>query len=390
MHEKDLNFAYLVGAFSIGMLVLMINAGLPLLVNQTYSAREPKEIATTTPKEVFTATHIPTPYPVKGIYVSNSIVGVPSFRKSIIDLLRNSELNTVVLDIKDETGRVSFVINNPELQKYLSSDDQILDLPQFIDTLHKNDVYVIGRIVGFQDPYTVNKQPEIAVQKISNGKIWRDAKGNPWVDPGNAEYAHYLILLAQESYTLGFDEIHFDTLEFPSTGNIYDALYPSDIGLTKREVIKKVYADIYTRLKQNGVPVSVRVRAKSVIQYDDQNIGQFFEDTFKFFDVVSPSLFMSEYPSSFRIEGVKDKGSHELVEESLVLAQNRLRIFQDTVASTSISIRPWIQNNDYPSIQTPEIVRKQVDAVYTSDVRSWLMFDAASTYNSALFKADEQ
>jgi len=390
MSEKDLNFAYLVGAFSIGMLVLMINAGLPLLVNQTYRALDPKEIATTTVRTNFTATHVLTPNPVKGIYVSNSIIGVPSLRKPIIHLIRNTEINTVILDIKDETGRVVFAINNPDLQKFNSQDGLIDDLPQFIETLHKNNIYVIGRIVGFQDPFAVNMQPNIAIRRISNGKVWRDAKGNPWIDPGNSEYANYLILLAKESYALGFDEIQFDGLEFPGTGNIYDALYPSDIGLTKREVVKKIYSNIREQLKQNGIPVSVRVHAKSVIQHNDQNIGQLFEDTFNYFNYVSPTLFMSEYPPGFRVEGTRDKEVYELVEESLTISQNRLQIFQNTIASTSISIRPWIQNNDYPSIQTPEMVRKQMDAVYISNVRSWLMFDAGSTYNSAVFKAVEQ
>lgn len=387
MHEKDLNFAYLVGAFSIGMLVLIIQAGIPLLVNQTYYAQEPQEVPTSTPKLTFVATHVSTPNPVKGVYISASVAGIPSLRKSIVEMIRDTELNTVVIDVKDDTGRVSFPIEDAEFKSYDSGDNHIQDLREFIENLHKRNIYVIGRIVGFQDPYSVNSRPETAIKKVSDGKIWRDTKGSPWVDPGNELYTRYLATLAQESYALGFDEIQFDGLEYPSTGNIYDAYYPSDEGLSKREVIKKVYAYISTNVRQLGIPTSVSISARSVVDYDDGRVGQFFEDTFKYFNFVSPTLFSAEYPAEFRLEGVRDKQSNELVEESLILAQNRLKIFQDTIASTTISIRPWLQNNEYPRIESPEVVRKQIDAVYTSDVRSWLMFDAASTYTASVFKS---
>lgn len=331
-------------------------------------------------EEKFVATHIKTPEPVKGIYMTSWVAGTPSLRSNIIRLISETEINSVVIDIKDDTGRVSYEVSDPELQKIGSEEVRIRDLRELIALLHRADVYVIGRIAVFQDPYMVRTRPELSVKRSSDGAVWRDRKGLTWIDPGAKEHWNYISLLAKDSYEQGFDEIQFDYIRFPSDGNMWDIAYPFSEGKIKSEVMKEFFAFLSKELRPLGIPISADLFGMTTTNKDDLNIGQVLEHSFPYFDYVSPMVYPSHYPTGFYGHSNVNAVPYEIVKVSMDKAMERLKVYHDTVASTTVQFRPWLQDNDYPVHYTAEMVRAQIRATNDSGISSWLLWDAANTY----------
>src|SRR3989344_9160178 len=100
------------------------------------------------------------------------------------------------------------------------------DMQEFIKMLHEKDIYVIGRITVFQDPFFAKRRPDLAVKKASDGSTWKDYKGISFTDPGSKEVWEHIVSIAKESYAIGFDELNFDYIRFPSDGPMSDIAFP--------------------------------------------------------------------------------------------------------------------------------------------------------------------
>jgi len=335
----------------------------------------------------FVATHVTTPDQVKGIYMTSWVAGTPSLRKNIVRLVDETEINTLVIDIKDDTGKVSFEIWDPELKKEGSEEIRIRDLRDFIGSLHEKNVYVIGRIASFQDPYMVKKYPARAVKRASDGAVWRDRKGISWIDAGSQEHWKYLALLAKEAHNAGFDEIQFDYIRFPSDGNMKDIAYTYSLGKVKREVIKDFFAYLDSELGDSDLKISADLFGMVTTNTDDLGIGQVLEDAFPYFDYISPMVYPSHYPTGFN--GYKNVNAvpYEVIKFAMDGAVKRLKRYNDTVASTTVELRPWLQDNDYPVPYTAAMVRAQIKATNDSGLDSWLLWDAGNTYTRAALNA---
>jgi hypothetical protein len=222
-----MKIAILVIAVGVGILLwwvgigykhLSIGRGLgtEIYVKDTTSASSSQKIgalASVSSSTVRVVTHIKTPEHVKAIYMSSWVAGTPSIRQKLVKLIEEKELNAIVIDVKDNTG-------------VLSWNGRINDLEYFIDQLHAKNIYVIARIAAFQDPLYVKLYPEQAVKSKKTGENWKDHKGVPWVDTGSKKMWEYLERLSKESYTKGFDEINLDYIRFPTDGLLSDMMFP--------------------------------------------------------------------------------------------------------------------------------------------------------------------
>ncbi len=336
----------------------------------------------------FVATHVETPDQVKALYMTSWVAGTPSLRSNIVRLADETEINSLVIDIKDDTGKVSFEIFDEELKKEGSEEVRVRDLREFIASLHEKDIYIIGRIASFQDPYMVKKYPGRAVKRASDGAVWRDRKGLTWIDAGSEEHWKYLAALAKEAYNAGFDEIQFDYIRFPSDGNMNDIAYTHSLGKIKHEVIRDFFEYLSKELRGTGMKISADLFGMTTTNTDDLNIGQLVEDAFPHFDYISPMVYPSHYPSGFY--GIKNVNSapYEVVKISMDAVMKRLKTYNDTVASTTVEIRPWLQDNDYPVPYTPDMVRAQIQATYDSGADSWMLWDAGNTYTRAALRQE--
>jgi hypothetical protein len=271
-----------------------------------------------------------------------------------------------------------------------------------LEYLNKKNIYVIGRISVFQDPYFIKMKPHLAVKRASDGKNWGDRKGIGWLDAGGRESWDYVVAIARESHRVGFDELNFDYIRFPSDGNMKDIFYPysdarivADPELGKSKVLREFFAYLDSSLEELEIPISADLFGMTTTNKDDLNIGQILENALPYFDYIAPMVYPSHYPSGFN--GYADVNAHpyDIVHFSMTEAVKRVGELQLMLASTTPDapylskikpkqLRPWLQDNDY----TPEMVRAQIKATYDAGLDSWMLWDAANTYTRGALLED--
>jgi hypothetical protein len=339
--------------------------------------------------------HIKTPEPLKGIYMTQCVASMPSFRDKLTKLIGETELNSVVIDIKDYTGTVSFETGNPEIDKLSGTGCKVKDMKDFVQSLHDKNIYVIGRVTVFQDPLYVKAHPELAVKRKSEGGIWKDRKGISFIDVGAKPFWDYIVSIATSSYAIGFDEINFDYIRFPSDGDMAD-IYFSHTGTTiKKEMLRQFFAYIDSKLSGTGIVTSADIFGMTTTNKDDLGIGQVLEYALLNFDYVSPMVYPSHYPPKFNGWPDPNKVPYEIVKFSMSAAVARDKFLYGEISTTTASstpdkklmkrinplqLRPWLQDNDYPVHYTADMVRKQIQATYDSGLTSWMLWDPANTY----------
>ncbi|HRY62165.1 MAG TPA: putative glycoside hydrolase [Candidatus Paceibacterota bacterium] len=322
-------------------------------------------------------THIKTPEAVKAVYISSWVAGTPSFRNKIIKMVDETELNAIVIDVKDSTGWISFPMKGAELEKNGSFEKRIADVEDLIDLLHSKNIYVIARIAAFQDPALVKKRPDLAVLRASTGKPWGDRKGMTWADPGSKEVWDYLIAIGKEAYRVGFDELNFDYIRFPSDGNMNDISYRfNPEKMSKADKIREFFSYLNKNLKPIGAPLSADLFGMTMTNTDDLNIGQVLENALSYFDYVAPMVYPSHYPTGFHNYKNPATVPYEIVKISMDAGVKRA-----VAASTTPSkLRPWLQDFDMGATYTADMVRAQMKATYDSGLTSWMLWDPSNKY----------
>src|SRR3989338_3883433 len=363
-------------------------------------------VATSTPQKKeagFVATHLPTPPSVKAIYMTSCVVGTPSFRESLAKLIGETELNSVVIDIKDFTGNLSFIPDSPELKDAVSKNCLAPDMRKFIKSLHDKEIYVIGRITVFQDSHLVKEKPELAVKRESDGGLWKDYKGLNFTDPGSREVWDYTVSIAKESYAAGFDELNFDYIRFPSDGNMRDISFPFSGKRPKPEVLREFFVYLNKELKPLGAVLSADLFGMTTTNTDDLNIGQVLEHALPYFDYIAPMVYPSHYPANFMGFAKPATKPYEVVKFSMDEAVKRtiatttvVAMFGEQPISTTTKpflyrkkvfdankIRPWLQDFNIGATYTAEMVRAQIHATYDAGLDSWMLWNAANRYTAA-------
>jgi hypothetical protein len=321
--------------------------------------------------------HLATPASVKALYMSGWVAGSENFRNSLVKIVDETELNAVVIDIKDSTGRLSFSIDDPEITKIGSAENRIKNVRALTNLLHSKNIYIIGRISVFQDPYLTKVKPEWAVKKVSDGGVWKDRKGLSFLDPTNKNVHDYVLSIALHSYALGFDEINLDYIRYPSDGNIKDINYNLASGATRSDNIEKFFKYFSTEIKkENNIPLSGDLFGLTTEGKDDMGIGQVWEKALPYFDYLCPMIYPSHYPSGYA--GYKSPAAYpyEVIDRALKSA-----ILKTTTIGQPISkIRPWLQDFDMGATYTKEMVRKQIQATYDNGLDSWMLWDPSNKY----------
>ena len=236
-------------------------------------------------KDTFIPLRVETPEAVRAIYMTQCVAGTPSFRDSLVKLIEETEINSVVIDIKDFSGGLGFIPEDPVLKESLSTECYAPDMKEFVKRLNEKGIYVIGRLTVFQDPFYANKHPHLAVKKESaTSTLWQDYKGLNFIDAGAREYWDYIIAISREAYDSGFDELNYDYIRFPSDGDMKDIYYPfsetrvnrnPDTG--KAEVVEEFFSYLHAHLKDTGVVMSADLFGMTTTNHDDLNIGQQIE-----------------------------------------------------------------------------------------------------------------
>lgn len=263
------------------------------------------------------------PY-IRGIYLTSWTAGDSEKMAHLIELIKKTELNAVVIDIKEVDGGIAFDTDSPLINDLGTENVLIPDIKGLIKKLHQENIYVIARIVVFKDALFSNLKPELAL-KTSSGKPWHDWRGKTWLDPASKEVWDYHIEIAREAIKVGFDEINFDYIRFPSDGDISKIIYPVwDNKTPKPEIIRQFFEYLNKELKPLGVFLSVDLFGLTMVREDDMNIGQILENAIPYFDFVCPMVYPSHYPPDF--EGYKNPADYpyEIIKMNLSRGKERI------------------------------------------------------------------
>lgn len=317
-----------------------------------------------------------TPFTPKGLYLSFYGIGDRKLREDALHLLRETELNTLVIDVKGDRGMIPYRSSIPlaveiGAQKIIT----VKDMRGLISSLKDEGIYTIARIVAFKDNLLANSRPDLAVKDL-NGKVWRDREGLAWTDPFKKEVWQYNIQIAIEAAQQGFDEIQFDYIRFP------DAL-PVQLSMPNTmENRVKAISGFLMEAKKRLLPYNVFLSA-DIFGYvcwnlNDTFIGQALENLAPHVDYLSPML----YPSGFHhgIPGYRIPTAHpyEIVHLSLKKAQERTGL-------SPLRFRPWLQAfRDYAFDRRffeEREMREQINGVERFGSHGWLLWNPQNIYS---------
>ncbi len=374
---------------------------LPIVLKKSYSSEDTATSTASTTSSVvtsepsFVVTHVPTPSPMKAIYMTACVAGTSSWRADLENFINTTELNAIVIDIKDYSGTVS--IEDTNLQANDADGCKVKDMREFVQELHEKNIYVIGRITVFQDPYYTKLHPELAIKSKSTGGLWKDTKGISYIDVGAKPYWDYVVKLAKASYALGFDEINFDYIRYPSDGNLSDMDHSWTVGTsTRADMLESFFSYLHSSLKADaqysGMKTSADLFGLTTLAHDDMGIGQILERAMPYFDYIDPMV----YPSHFAdgTDGFANPAAHpyDIIKYSMSSAVEREQAFdiQNGIAtSTPSKLRPWLQDFDLLGVPygVPE-VQAQMKATYDTGLTNWLFWDAGNKYTKDAFSPE--
>lgn len=328
---------------------------------------------------------------VRAVYATGWVMGTPSIRKNMISKLKENNFNAIVIDIKDEAGQLSY---NSKVQTAIdikASKKMISDIKSVISELKENEIYVIGRIVTFKDPIYASNITEIAYKK-ADGTIWKDSNGRAWPNPYNVNSWEYPIALAKEAATLGFQEIQFDYVRFPSSeGRTKTIAYGFDSSSkTKSDAINAFLEKVMEELDPYNVSVSVDVFGITTKRDGDfENIGQDFAKISRIVDIVCPMIYPSHY--NFNEYGIAkpDLDPYGLVHRALQDAHKR---YSNSASGDSTikfaTIRPylqdftasWLGKGNYLVYGEKEVA-DQIQATYDNNIYDFCLWDPNNKYS---------
>jgi hypothetical protein len=367
--------------------------------------------------------HVPLPEPVKAIYMTSCVAGTPWFRQELVKLAQETEVNAIIIDIKDYSGTISFAPEDPDWQSaWQSSRCGAPDMRELIEMLHDNELFVIGRITVFQDPFYAPQNPSQAVLRSDQTTVWKDYKGLSFVDVASKQYWDHIIELAIDSYNLGFDELNFDYVRYPSDGNMLDTYFPqtavSEHGSDKQANLEAFFAYLNEKMSDESMFATYRHentgREKTIpwtsadlfgmttTNYDDLSIGQIQDRAAPYFNFIAPMVYPSHYPSSFLNLGNPNDYPYEVVYHAMKTGVDRMKSsttplqgFQHERIGTSTppvyrkpafgpeKFRTWIQDFDYGGDYDAADVRAQIQASYDAGVNSWMIWAPSNRYTKA-------
>ena len=326
---------------------------------------------------------------VKGLYLTAYSAGNPAKIDAIIKLIDKTELNAVVIDIKDYSGLIFYSSQVSLVKQIKASENRLRDISATIKKLHEHNIYVIARQTVFQDPFLAAARPAWAIKSKSGGsvsatatpdKLWYDNKGLSWVDATRKEVWNYNLAIAKEVAELGFDEINFDYVRFPSDGPIKQIAYSDERPLY--EIMSEFYKFLSDGLKDAPVWTSFDMFGFTMEKSgnDDMNIGQRILDARDNVDYICPMMYPSHYPVGHL--GFNNPAEHPagVIANGMALGEHFF------TTSTRAQVRPWLQAFDLGAVYDAEKIRAQIDEVEKYPNAGWLLWNAGNRYSDAGLK----
>lgn len=292
-------------------------------------------------------------------------IGGPAIEDGIdryVQMAMDTELNALMFDLKDETGEVFYDSMVP-VALDVGAVNPVMDLSSTVQEAHDLGLYVIGRIVLFNDPIAAVSQPEMAVWDSATDTPY-EANGQFFLDPTDPNARQYGIDLAVEACERGVDEIQFDYVRFPDARReaaTFDGGVSPEV---RAETISNFLTAAVETLRPLDCAVAADIFGYLTTAPDDGGIGQKWEDIVGIVDVVSPMLYPSHYHPQF-FGFPSDEHPGQVIDAALADGMERV--------DSQVIVRPWLQDFDYD----PDKVREQITSAESHGL-GWMLWNAAS------------
>jgi hypothetical protein len=309
------------------------------------------------------------PIELRGVHVTMGLASLPGKLDEYLDL-ENDGLTTLELDVKDENGQVGFVPSSVPLASSVGAAHDYYAAREVARRVHDRGIYLVGRIVVFEDPVLSRGRPDLAIIR-SDGSVWRDAAGLGWANPYDRRVWKYNVDLAVAAARAGFDEIMFDYVRFPSDGDVDGAVYRNESSLTKRAAIPAFLKYAKRRLAPHDVRVAAAVFGLSGAR--DLGIGQLPKHMAPHVDTV----YAMTYPSLF---GPGELGLRDPSTSPGATVARALRRFELALRGQDALIVPWVQDFSFTVPYGLDEVQAQIEAARLSGAKGYMLWNAEGVY----------
>jgi hypothetical protein len=336
------------------------------------------------------------PVKVKGIYISGYMAGSEGFQ-AILDKIEGTEINAVVIDVKNDDGRITFAMDGAPTVKEIGAEKKyIQDMPAMMAQLKEKGIYTIARVVAFRDPYLAEQKPEWSL-KNKDGSLHRDNKGLAWVNPYRTEVWDYLVEVGEAASRAGFDEVQFDYIRFATDSSMKQVIFDVNEtkGRSKTDIITEFIQYAYGKLSARNITVSADVFGTIIgSNVDAQAVGQVYSDMASHLDYICPMIYPSHYgDGNFGIVH-PDSEPYKTIRAALKLSKSDLEKTRGQAGNQAV-VRPWLQDftASYLDHYIPygkKEVREQIQAVYDAGYDEWILWSASNRYTWDALLSEEE
>jgi hypothetical protein len=311
--------------------------------------------------------------PIRAVHLTCWNAGSKKYREKLNERLKNSSVNALVIDIKEYHGEV--YLPGVELVHQAGAYvNAIPDLADWVAELKKRGIYTIARVVVFKDNIYARKNRAAAV-KNRLGEIWYDRNRVTWLDPYNKEAHRYNLVIAHAAARMGFDEIQFDYIRFPTDGNLKMIKYPGPhTRESASDALVTFLSEARRLLHPLGVKISIDVFGLVTSDNSGMGIGQLIVPMTEQVDYVCPMVYPSHYYKG-------EYGIPHPNAEPYRTIYYGMRDAIRTLGPQSAKLRPWLQDFSLFGVKYgPKEIRAQMQACADLGIQDWSMWNAGGTY----------
>ena len=356
-------------------------------------ALEQKEIPKMAPRFVYdSGLKFEYPDAVRGLYVTGHAAGGNKLNE-LIQYVDETDLNAMVIDIKDDRGNVTYKPENQDSPYSNIGKDYIKNPVNMLKKLEDKKIYPIARVVVFKDTLLAKEKPQWSFKDGDN--VWKNGRGESFVNPFMKDVWDYNVGIAIEAAKMGFKEIQFDYVRFPEGFENKEDDLKYDMGeyedgkMTHTEKRVQAVTDFVAYAKKQlepyGVEVSVDIFGYAATLPEAPGIGQNFSKISENVDVISSMIYPSHWTSYFGIDK-PDLKPYELVQEYAKLENKKLDELETPPTS-----RPWLQDftasylgeGNYQKYGK-EQVEAQIKALNDNGIEEYLLWNAANRYTKGV------
>lgn len=321
---------------------------------------------------------------IRGVYATAHSAGGARM-ETLLQLMDDTELNSIVIDVKDDYGYVTYPSEDPAILAWGTTKNIIRDPVQLLQRLEEHDVYPIARIVVFKDSVLAEKRPDLSYVK-EDGTVWKNGRGEAFVNPYLKEVWEYNLTVAKEAAKLGFKEIQFDYVRFPEGfEKKADALQYYKDERKRIEVVADFVKYAREELEPLGVRVSVDIFGYAASVPAAEGIGQDFEKISKYVDVIAPMVYPSHYSTGWFGSQVPDAQPYTTIDGAMKDTHEKLA----PLGEFKPIIRPWIQDFTATWVKGHvkygvKEVEEQIRALKDNGIDEFLLWNAGNRYTEGV------